>query len=116
MLQGSRVLPPFREGSEPGGSAPTHCYTVISMLKFLRSLGLTPDMFYVASIASIVLSLLLWFIPRGGNSEDKSRPERLAIFVGLWPPTLFLMGHALREEQVTPTETGVGESGSGALA
>ena len=69
------------------------------MLAFLRSLGLTPDMLYVASIGSIVLSLLLWFVPRGGDSEDKGRPERLAIFVGLWPPTLFLMGHALREEQ-----------------
>lgn len=68
------------------------------MLRFLRSLGLTPDMFYAASIGSILLSLALWFMPRRGNTEEKSRPERLAIFVGLWPPTLFLMGHALREE------------------
>jgi hypothetical protein len=42
------------------------------MLGFLRSIGLTPNMFYAA--------------------------ERLAVFVGLWPPTLFLMGHALRED------------------
>ncbi len=68
------------------------------MLGFLRSVGLTPDMFYAASLASMALSLLLWFVPRGGTDDDKSRPERLAIFVGLWPPTLFLMGHALREE------------------
>jgi hypothetical protein len=66
------------------------------MLAFLRSIGLTPDMFYAASIASMLLSLLLWFVPRG---DDKGRPERLALFVGLWPPTLFLMGHALGEEQ-----------------
>jgi hypothetical protein len=68
------------------------------MLALLRSIGLTPDMFYAASIGSMFLSLLLWFVPRG-NGKDKGRPERLAVFVGLWPPTLFLMGHALREDE-----------------
>ena len=69
------------------------------MIARLRSLGLTPDMFYAASLGSMLLSLLLWFVPRGNAGDDKGRPERLAIFVGLWPPTLFLMGHALREEE-----------------
>lgn len=66
------------------------------MLGFLRSIGLTPDIFYFASFGSMLLSIVLWFWPRGQG--DPGRPERLAIFVGLWPPTLFLMGHALREE------------------
>ena len=69
------------------------------MLGLLRSVGLSPDVFYIASLASMALSLLLWFVPRGGNDQEKARAERLAIFVGLWPPTLFLMGHALREEE-----------------
>jgi hypothetical protein len=69
------------------------------MLAMLRSTGLKPDMFYWASIGSMVLSLVLWFLPRSGDEADKGRPERLAIFVGLWPPTLFLMGHALHEEE-----------------
>ncbi len=81
------------------------------MLGLLRSVGLTPDMFYAASLGSMALSLLLWFVPRGGDSDDKSRPERLAIFVGLWPPTLFLIGHALREE----TKSAPDESGSADL-
>ena len=72
------------------------------MLRFLRSVGLTPDMFYIASLASMLLSIVLWFVPRGGSDADKGRPERLAIFVGLWPPTLFLMGHALRAESSIP--------------
>ena len=71
------------------------------MLKALRSVGLTPDMFYVASLASMLLSIVLWFVPRSGDDADKGRPERLAIFVGLWPPTLFLMGHALRDEETS---------------
>jgi hypothetical protein len=44
-------------------------------------------------------SLLLWFVPRKGDDTSGGRPERLAIFVGLWPLTLFLMGHALAEEE-----------------
>ena len=82
------------------------------MLNLLRSIGLTPDMFYAASIGSMVLSLLLWFVPRGGDSDDQGRPERLAIFVGLWAPTLFLMGHALGDEQ-KPTGIGAGAGASG---
>lgn len=73
------------------------------MLSLLRRLGATPDMFYVASIGSIFLSLALWFVPRGNDGTDGGRPERLAIFVGLWPPTLFLMGHALAEDERAST-------------
>ena len=65
------------------------------VLRQLRAIGFRPDHLYLASMASIALSLLLWFVPR---SDDSGRPERLAIFVGLWPPTLFLMGHALADE------------------
>ncbi len=68
------------------------------LLRLLRSAGVTPDMLYTASLGSILLSLVLWFVPRGGDDSEKARPERLALFVGLWPPTLFLMGHALRAE------------------
>ena len=74
------------------------------LLRLLRSTGVTPDMLYAASLGSIVLSLALWFVPRGGDDSEKGRPERLAIFVGLWPPTLFLMGHALRAETSGATE------------
>lgn len=72
------------------------------MFRAIRSLGITPDMFYFASLGSMLLSIMLWFVPRSGSDADKGRPERLAIFVGLWPPTLFLMGHALRAEAPTP--------------
>ncbi len=82
------------------------------MLRALRSVGITPDMFYFASLGSMLLSILLWFVPRSGDDADKGRPERLAIFVGLWPPTLFLMGHALRAEALTPDDAAALEPGS----
>ena len=67
------------------------------MVRMLRSMGLTPDIAYYASLGSIVLSLALWFLPHAG--DDNGRAGRLAIFVGLWPPTLMLLGHTLQEEE-----------------
>ncbi|CAN5580919.1 hypothetical protein BH23CHL6_BH23CHL6_00160 [soil metagenome] len=72
------------------------------MIRTLRSLGLTPDIAYYASFGSIVLSLALWFLPRSGPGSEKR--GQLAIFVGLWPPTLMLLGHALESEQDVVTE------------
>lgn len=67
------------------------------MVRMLRRLGVTPDIAYYSAVGSIALSLGLWFVPRSG--DDGGRAERLAIFVGLWPPTLMVVGHALREEE-----------------
>ncbi len=67
------------------------------MIHKLRSLGVTPDLAYYASLGSIALSLALWFLPRSG--DDGGQAGRLAIFVGLWPPTLMVLGHALAEDE-----------------
>lgn len=67
------------------------------MIRTLRSLGITSDMAYYASLGSIVLSLALWFLPRSAGSTE--RRGMLAIFVGLWPPTLMLLGHSLQEHE-----------------
>lgn len=67
------------------------------MVRMLRSLGMTSDMAYYASLGSIVLSLALWFLPRSAASREQR--GMLAIFVGLWPPTLMLLGHALEEHE-----------------
>lgn len=67
------------------------------MIRLLRSLGITSDIAYYASLGSIVLSLALWFLPR--QAADRDRRGQLAIFVGLWPPTLMLLGHALESKE-----------------
>ncbi len=71
------------------------------MLRMLRSVGVRPDMAYYAALGSIVLSLALWFLPTSAASRD--RRGQLAIFVGLWPPTLMLLGHALESEPEAQT-------------
>jgi aspartate/methionine/tyrosine aminotransferase len=61
-------------------------------MRAVKNLGITSGMAYTAGVASIFLSLAMWFFRRGGNRETA---ERLAIFVGLWPPTFMALGKAL---------------------
>ena len=61
-------------------------------MRVVKNLGITSGMAYTAGVASIFLSLAMWFFRRGGNRETA---ERLAIFVGLWPPTFMALGKAL---------------------
>lgn len=74
------------------------------MIGQLRSMGISSSALYLASMGSILLSLALWFVPRG---EDKDRPEHLAIFVGLWPPTLAILANAVRQDELREGSAGV---------
>ena len=51
---------------------------------------------YIASLFSVALSLLIWF-RASGEAEEKATTQRLAIFVGLWPPTLAIVGKVLED-------------------
>jgi hypothetical protein len=55
-------------------------------LKWLSDLAL------VAGLVSIAVSLISWFAK---GSRDRAHAERLAIFVGLWVPSLFTLSHRL---------------------
>ena len=61
-------------------------------MRAVKNLGITSGMAYTAGVASILLSLAMWFFRRGG---ERDTAERLAIFVGLWPPTFVAIGKAL---------------------
>ena len=61
-------------------------------MRVVKNIGITSGMAYIAAGASILLSLAMWFFRRGG---DRETAERLAIFVGLWPPTFVALGKAL---------------------
>ena len=50
------------------------------------------DVALVAGFVSIAVSLISWF---SKGSRDRAHAERLAIFVGLWVPSLFALSHRL---------------------
>jgi hypothetical protein len=83
----------------------------------LRKLGLNSDVLHGLGLTSIVGAISLW--ARSAAVDDwkaKARAERLAIFVGLWPPTFFLLGKVLQDLEASPAQQvlrarGVDEAG-----
>jgi hypothetical protein len=71
----------------------------------LKRLGLTSTLLHSLGAASIGASVSLWARSAAVSDKDaKARAERLAIFVGLWPPTFFLLGKVLQDLEATPEE------------
>lgn len=66
------------------------------MIKRLADLGITSDMAYIASFASILASIVIWAFRRGG---DRAGAERFGIFVGLWAPTFAVLARGLEENE-----------------
>jgi hypothetical protein len=71
----------------------------------LRRLGMNSDVLHGLGLGSIVAAVSLW--ARSASVDDwrrKARAERLAIFVGLWPPTFFLLGKVLQDLEASPAQ------------
>src|SRR5215203_6387167 len=83
----------------------------------LKRAGLNSDLLHSLGFTSIGAAISLW--ARSGTVDDKykkARAERLAIFIGLWPPTFFLLGKVLQDLEASPAEQasrarGVDEAG-----
>lgn len=71
----------------------------------LRKLGLNSTIMHSLGLASIGGALSLWGRSAAvGDRAAKARAERLAVFVGLWPPTFFLLGKVLQDLESPPEE------------
>lgn len=65
------------------------------VVRMLNSLGLRSGHFHLASLGAVGLCLSLWIGAKTVDQEERGNAERRAMFVGLWPPMLWLMGNAL---------------------
>jgi hypothetical protein len=61
----------------------------------LRRVGLRSTYLHVASIASVGLCIGLWIRAKTVDQDERGNAERRALFVGLWPPTLWLIGDSI---------------------
>ena len=71
----------------------------------LRRFGLSSDVLHSLGFGSMAASISLW--GRSASVDDwkaKARAERLAIFVGLWPPTFFLLGKVMQDLEASPPQ------------
>jgi hypothetical protein len=58
------------------------------------------------SLASIGLCIALWIRAKTVDQDERGNAERRALFVGLWPPTLWLIGDSV--ERVVTRDHGRG--------
>jgi hypothetical protein len=80
----------------------------------LHKIGLTSDLLHSLGFASIFAALALWGRSAAiGNEKKQARSERVAIFVGLWPPTFFLLGKVLQDLEATPVQQVLRARGAG---
>ncbi len=75
------------------------------MALLLHRLGLSSDLLHGLGFGSMLTAISLWGRSAvTDNRDSRARAERLAIFIGLWPPTFFLLGKVLQDIETTPEE------------
>lgn len=65
----------------------------------MQELGVTSSIAYTAGLISIGASFASWMMSRKTESAGLDRADRWGIFVGLWAPTFFGIGNALKLEE-----------------
>jgi hypothetical protein len=78
---------------------------IMKVALFLKKLGFNSTIMHSFGLASIGGALSLWAGSAARSDRDaKAKSQRLATFVGLWPPTFFLLGKVLQDLEATPNE------------
>ncbi len=65
------------------------------VIRALTVLRLRAAHFHAASLGAVGLCIALWIRAKTVDQDERGNAERRALFVGLWPPTLWLMGESL---------------------
>jgi hypothetical protein len=61
----------------------------------LHRLGLRAWRMQLLSLSSIALCIALWIRAKTVDQDERGNAERRALFVGLWPPMIWLIGDTL---------------------
>lgn len=65
----------------------------------LYRVGLRSAHLHAMSMGAVGLCLGLWVRAKTVDQAARGNAERRALFVGLWPPTLWLIGDSLRQSE-----------------
>lgn len=69
------------------------------ILTVLDRVGVRGDHLHMASMGAVGLCVGLWIRAKTVDQEQRGNAERRALFVGLWPPTLWLIGDSLHRNE-----------------
>lgn len=67
--------------------------------KALHRTGTRGDHLHLLSLGSVALCIGLWIRAKTVDQTERGNAERRALFVGLWAPTLWLIGDSLRDAE-----------------
>jgi hypothetical protein len=56
----------------------------------------------ILSLSSVGLCIGLWIRAKTVDQDERGNAERRALFVGLWPPTIWLIGDSLARHERIP--------------
>ncbi|MDQ6792143.1 MAG: hypothetical protein M3075_16090 [Candidatus Dormibacteraeota bacterium] len=68
----------------------------------MRAAGIRAWQLHAASMGSVGLCIGLWIRAKTVDQDERGNAERRALFVGLWAPTLWLIGDALERRENRP--------------
>lgn len=68
----------------------------------LHRAGLRAWSLEAASMGAIGLCIGLWIRAKTVDHDERGNAERRALFVGLWPPTIWLIGESLARHEAAP--------------
>ncbi len=71
----------------------------VAIDRLLHGVGVHGEHLHVASMGAVGLCIGLWIRAKTVDQEERGNAERRALFVGLWPPTLWLIGDSLRKSE-----------------
>jgi hypothetical protein len=65
----------------------------------IHRMGLRSSHVHAVSVASVGLCIGLWMRAKTVDQDERGNAERRALFVGLWPPTIWLIGDSLARQE-----------------
>ena len=69
------------------------------LMKPLHRLGVRGWHLQSASLGSVALCIGLWIRAKTVDQDERGNAERRALFVGLWPPMLWLIGMSVESSK-----------------
>lgn len=72
-------------------------YTRGMLTRRLHAIGLRGWHLHSLSMGAVGLCIGLWMRAKTVDQDERGNAERRALFVGLWPPTLWLIGDSLQQ-------------------
>jgi hypothetical protein len=71
---------------------------MVMIVSNLRRAGLRGWHLHLMSTGAVGICVGLWIRAKTVDQDERGNAERRALFVGLWPPTLWLIGDSLERK------------------